>query len=77
MVVGQTIYQTVKGRENVTTYKADIGNIEAKTGKTSEDFLKIAKEKDLVKYGELLEWLKRDCGLGHGHAIILYIQNRN
>ena len=30
-----------------------------------------------MKYGELLEWLKGDCRLGHGHAnaIILYIQN--
>jgi hypothetical protein len=30
-----------------------------------------------VKYGELLKWLKTDCGLGHGHAnaLILYIQD--
>jgi len=37
----------------------------------------MAKEKGLVKYGELLKWLKTDCGLGHGHAnaIILYIQD--
>ena len=34
-------------------------------------------EKGLAKYGELLKWLKTDCGLGHGHAnaMILYIQN--
>jgi len=37
----------------------------------------MAKEKGLVEYGDLLKWLKTDCGLGHGHAnaIILYIQN--
>ena len=59
------------------TYKAYIDNIKAKTGKTPEDFRKLAKKKGLVKYGELLKWLKSDCGLGHGHAnaIILYIQN--
>ncbi|HZW55341.1 MAG TPA: DUF4287 domain-containing protein [Nitrososphaerales archaeon] len=59
------------------TYKAYIDNIQAKTGKTPEDFRKVAKEKGLVKYGELLKWLKTECGLGHGHAnaIILYIQN--
>jgi len=59
------------------TYKAYIDNIHAETGKTPEDYLKMAKEKGLVKYGELLRWLKTDCGLGHGHAnaIILYIQN--
>ena len=59
------------------TYKAYIHNIQTKTGKTPEDFRKLAKEKGLVKYSELLKWLKTDCGLGHGHAnaIILYIQN--
>ena len=59
------------------TYKAYIDNIRAKTGKTPEDFRKFAKKKGLVKYSELLKWLKSDCGLGHGHAnaIILYIQN--
>ena len=37
----------------------------------------MAETKGLVKYSELLKWLKTDCGLGHGHAnaIILYIQN--
>ena len=59
------------------TYKAYIDNIHAKTGHTPEDYRKMAKEKGLMKYGELLKWLKTDCGLGHGHAnaIILYIQN--
>lgn len=59
------------------TYKAHIDNIKAKTGKTPEDYLKMAKEKGLVKCGELLKWLKVECGLGHGHAnaIILYIQD--
>jgi hypothetical protein len=59
------------------TYKAYIDNVYAKTGKTPEDFLKMAKERKLEKYGDLLKWLKNDCGLGHGHAnaIILYIQN--
>jgi hypothetical protein len=59
------------------TYKAYIDNVQAKTGKTPEDFRKLTKEKGLVKYGDLLKWLKTDCGLGHGHAnaIILFIQN--
>ena len=59
------------------TYKAYLDNIYAKTGKTPDDYLKMAKEKRLVKYSDLLKWLKTDCGLGHGHAnaIILYIQD--
>jgi len=62
--------------ENIT-YKAYIDTIKAKTGKDPEYFQVLAKEKGLVKYGELLAWLKSDLGLGHGHAnaIILYIQN--
>jgi len=59
------------------TYKAYIDNIKSKTGKTPEDFRKLAKKKGLVKYGDLLKWLKSECRLGQGHAnaIILYIQN--
>jgi len=59
------------------TYKAYIDNIKAKTGNDPEYFRALAKRKGLVKYGELLSWLKSDCGLGQGHAnaIILYIQN--
>jgi len=59
------------------TYKAYIDNIKAKTGKDPQDFQALAREKGLVKHGELLAWLKSDCGLGHGHAnaIIVYIQN--
>jgi hypothetical protein len=59
------------------TYKAYIDNIKAKTGKDPEYYGEEAKKKGLAKHGELLAWLKSDCGLGHGHAnaIILYIQN--
>jgi Domain of unknown function (DUF4287) len=59
------------------TYKAYVDNIKAKTGKDPEHYRVEAKKKGLVEHGELLEWLKSDCGLGHGHAnaIILYIRN--
>ena len=59
------------------TYKAYIDNIYTKTGKTPEDYREMAIQMGLVKYGELLAWLKTECGLGHGHAnaIILYIQD--
>ena len=59
------------------TYKAYIDNIRAKTGKNPEYYQEMAKKKGLSEYGELLRWLKSDCGLGHGHAnaIILYIQD--
>ncbi len=59
------------------TYKAYIDNIKAKTGNDPEYFRALASEKGLTRHAELLAWLKRDCGLGRGHAnaIILYIQN--
>jgi hypothetical protein len=63
--------------QHFMTYKAYIDNIQVKTGKTPEEFRKLAQERGLSKYGELLKWLKTECGLGHGHAnaIILYILN--
>jgi len=59
------------------TYKAYLDNIYAKTGKTPDDYLKMAKAKGLVKHSDLLKWLKTECGLGHGHAnaMILYIRD--
>ena len=57
------------------TFKAYLDNIQAKTGKSPEDFLALANKEGLVKSGkivakhsELLAWLKSDMGLGHGHA---------
>jgi hypothetical protein len=51
-------------------------NIKAKTGKTPEEFKRLAEEKGLlkpgVKAGEIVAWLKEDFGLGHGHAMAIY-----
>jgi hypothetical protein len=53
-----------------------ITNIKAKTGKSPEDFKKIAKEKGLLEPGikamQIVAWLKEDFGLGHGHAMCVY-----
>ena len=58
------------------TFQAYIDNIEVKTGKTPEDFLKIARDRGLlkpgVKAGQIVEWLKEDYGLGRGHAMAIY-----
>lgn len=50
------------------TFQAYLDNIKAKTGKTPEDFRAEARERGIVKYGDLMAWLKSDYGLGHGHA---------
>jgi len=58
------------------TFQAYIDNIQAKTGKTPADFLRLARAKGLmtpdVKAGQIVAWLKEDFGLGHGHAMAIY-----
>ncbi len=63
------------------TLQAYLDNIQAQTGKTPEDFIRLAEKKGLLREGvktsEIVNWLKQDYGLGHGHAmaIVLMIQN--
>ena len=61
------------------TFKAYLDNIQAKTGKSPEDFFALANKKGLVKngkivakYSELLAWLKSDIGLGHGMQMLRF-----
>jgi hypothetical protein len=58
------------------SFQAYIDNIHAKTGKTPEDFKKLAMKKGLlkqdVKAGKIVAWLKKDFDLGHGHAMAIY-----
>jgi hypothetical protein len=58
------------------SFQAYINNIKAKTGKSPEDFKKIAEKKGLlkpgVKAGEIVALLKEDFDLGHGHAMAIY-----
>ena len=50
------------------SFQAYLDNIKAKTGKTPDDFRKLAAKKGLVKSGEIVAWLKAEFGLGHGHT---------
>lgn len=58
------------------SFQAYIDNIYTKTGKTPEDFKKLAEKKGLLKPGtkamQVVNWLKEDFGLGHGHAMAIY-----
>ena len=58
------------------SFQAYIDNIKKKTGKTPEDFKKLAEKKGLLKPGvkpmEVVNWLKKDFDLGHGHAMAIY-----
>lgn len=61
------------------SFQAYLDNIQTKTGKTPEDFVRLAEEKGLLKQGvpavkatEIMNWLKADFDLGHGHANAIF-----
>ena len=57
------------------SFQAYLDNIEAKTGKTPDEFRRMAAEKGLMtpmaKPGEFIDWLAQDYGLGRGHAMAI------
>lgn len=57
------------------SFQAYLDNIEAKTGRSPEEFIQLAKEKGFddpdVKAGEIVAWLKDEFELGRGHAMAL------
>ncbi len=53
------------------SFQAYLDNIKAKTGKTADDFKAMAAEKGLTQTKDILNWLKTDFGLGHGHAMAI------
>lgn len=63
------------------SFQAYLTNIEAKTGKSPADFRAMAEAKGFTeggalkattKAGAVVQWLKDDFALGHGHAMAIY-----
>ena len=63
------------------SFQAYLENIQKKTGKSPEDFKDLATQKGFlengklksgVKAGQIVQWLKDDFELGHGHAMAIY-----
>jgi hypothetical protein len=50
------------------SFQAYLDNIQEKTGRTPNDFIAEAREKELTEPTEIRAWLKADYGLGTGHA---------
>lgn len=50
------------------SFQAYLDNVEQKTGVTPKEFIKMAAEKNLTEYKDIIAWLKNDYGLGTGHA---------
>jgi hypothetical protein len=62
------------------SFQAYIDNVEAKTGKSANQLKGIAIDKGLadqsslapgVRAGAIIDWLKADYDLGHGHAMAI------
>lgn len=63
------------------SFQAYLNTIKSKTGKGPDDFRKLAEDKGFsrdgqlkpeTKAGEIVDWLKDDFDLGHGHAMAIY-----
>ena len=63
------------------SFQAYLNNIQAKTGKGAEEFRKLAEQKGFTHQGQLVaglkarqivQWLKTDFELGHGHAMAIH-----
>ncbi len=58
------------------SFQAYLDSIQAKTGKTPDDFKKLATKNGLmkpgVKAGEIVTWFKKDFDLGHSYAMAIY-----
>jgi hypothetical protein len=50
------------------SFQSYLDNIEEKTGKTPNDFIAEAKRKNITQFKDIVAWLKKDYGLGVGHA---------
>lgn len=69
------------------SFQAYLDNIRTKTGQSADDLRAQAAQKGLtddtglapgVKAGAVIDWLKADYGLGHGHAmaIVAFIKGK-
>jgi hypothetical protein len=63
------------------SFQAYLTNIQQKTGKTPDDFKELAEQKGFLqdgklnpetKAGDIIEWLKEDFELGHGHSMAIF-----
>lgn len=63
------------------SFQAYLDNIQAKTGKSPDDFKALAESKGFTENGkiksdvkatQITDWLKQEFELGHGHAMAIY-----
>lgn len=63
------------------SFQAYLDNIQSKTGKSPEELKELATEKGFleggklkpeVKAAQIIQWLKEDFDLGHGHSMAIF-----
>ena len=59
------------------SFQAYLDTIQAKTGKKPDDIVGLVRAQGLSKPAEIIAWLKREFGLGHGHAMAIVSLLRN
>ncbi len=53
------------------SFQAYLDNIRSKTGKSPEDIAEMVRGRGLSKPGEIVDWLRAEFGLGHGHSMAI------
>ena len=54
--------------EKVTGPAAYFPSIEKRYGRPIDEWMAMIRASPLQRHMEIVEWLKRDYGMGHGHA---------
>ena len=58
-------------------FRSYIANIQAKTGKSPDEFIRLARKNGFlapgVKAGLIVAWLGEEFGLGRGHAMAVVV----
>jgi hypothetical protein len=62
-----------KSKKDQQKFQSYLDNIKAKTGKAPQELVAMAKAKGFTKAGEVVAWLKKDFGLGYGHAGAIWL----
>ena len=57
--------------EPVTGPASYFPSIEKKYGRPIDEWIEIIRASDLTKHKQLVDWLKAEYGIGHGHATAL------
>jgi hypothetical protein len=73
--------ERIDSEERAMSFQAYLDSIEAKTGKTPDEFIALAAERGYddpaTRSEEIVSWLSADYDLGRGHAMALVYVIRN